>query len=389
MDFKIFLEPVREVPHVAGAWPGHLPLGQSMRIHHDTFPSLEGVRVALLGVKEERGADNNEGCLHGPDAVRAAFYRLFSHWPALHIADLGNIRAGFSIDDTYFALSQVVAELLNQKIIPVVIGGSHDLTYALYQAYQQLSRLVNITSVDPIFDLGTDQSPLGSRSWLSHIIMSQPNFLFNYTNLGYQTYLVDQQSLELMSNLLFDVYRLGNIRTNIGETEPALRNADILSFDLTAIRAADAPGNGNAIPNGLTGEEACRIARYAGMSDKLSSAGFFEYNPTLDRGRITAELIAQMIWYFIDGIAHRFGDTPGSTTEGFVRYLVKIEGHTDELIFLKSKKSGRWWIDLSMSRQAGSKYEKHHYVPCSEADYQQALQDELPDRWWQFYQKLM
>lgn len=389
MDFKIFIEPVNKSLLKVKEWPGHKALGQTMLLHEDEFPPLDQVKVAIIGVKEERGAENNEGCSHAPDAIRASLYGLFGHWNGLGIADLGNIRAGFSVEDTYFALSQVVAELLGQNIIPVVIGGSHDLTWAIYQAFQQRSKLVNIASIDPIFDLGTENSGLGSRSWLSHIIMSQPNFLFNYTNIGYQTYLVDQQSLDLMANLLFDTYRLGNIRAAIEEAEPVLRNADLLSFDMTAVRASDAPGNGNAIPNGFAGEEACRIARYAGMSDKLSAAGFFELNPTFDRLGVSADLAAQMIWYFLDGVAHRFNELPGQNTEGFTRYLVRIEGQPDELVFLRSKKSGRWWIDLSMGRAPGSKYERHHYVPCSEADYQQAMQDELPDRWWQFYQKLM
>lgn len=389
MDFKIFFKPVDLNQLKIKSWPGHNPLGQSILIHDQEFPPLDTVKIALIGVEEERGSENNEGCSLAPDAVRAYLYGLFGHWPSMVIADLGNIRAGYTVEDTYFALSQVVAELLAKNIIPLVVGGSHNLTWAMYQAYQLRSKLVNIASIDPIFDLGTESSSLNSRSWLSHIIMSQPNFLFNYTNIGYQSYFVDQQSLDLMAKLFFDVYRIGMIRAAIEESEPVLRNADLLSFDLTAVRAADAPGNGSALPNGFTGEEACRIARYAGMSDKLSAAGFFELNPTLDPQGITAHLVAQMIWYFIDGVAHRYCELPGQNTEGFMRYLVKIEGQPDELVFLKSKISGRWWIDLSMGRTSGSKYEKHHYVPCSEADYQQALQDELPDRWWQFYQKLM
>jgi arginase family enzyme len=358
-------------------------------IHADEFPSHEKVKIALIGVNEDRGTENNQGCSFAPDAVRASFYGLFGQWPSMVIADLGNIRAGFSIEDTYFALNQIVAELIKMDIIPIVIGGSHDLTWAIYQAYQQHSKLINIASIDPIFDLGIENSSLDHRSWLSHIIMSQPNFLFNFTNIGYQSYLVDQQSLDLMANLLFDVHRLGNIRAAIEESEPVLRNADLLSFDITAIRAADAPGNGNAIPNGFTGEEACRIARYAGMSDKLTAAGFFEFNPTFDSRGVTADLVAQMIWYFIDGVAHRFSELPGQNTEGFVRYLVKIDGQSEELIFLKSKKSGRWWIDLRKGQSVGNKFEKHYYVACSETDYQQALQADLPDRLWQFYQKLL
>ena len=392
MEINLFLDPVdlNSIP-AGNARPGQQRMGEKIRIHDEKahFPDLDGVRVAIIGVIEERNAVNNTGCSTAPDHIRSAFYQLFHHWPSLDIADLGNIRAGHSVDDTYFALNQVIAELLRKKIIPVVLGGSQDLTYAMYQAYENIGQLVNIVSVDPLFDLGQEEEEFNAQSYLSRIILHQPNYLFNYTNLGYQTYYVDYLAVDLMKNLLFDVYRLGLIKAHMEQSEPIVRNADILSFDISAIRAADAPGNGNAGPNGFTGEEACRVARYAGLSDKLSSIGFFEFNPLLDQNRITAELIAQMIWYFLDGVASRTNDLPLKDSADFAKYIVRIEGQDEDVIFLRSKKTDRWWIDLSFGRTDRKKYEKHHFVPCSKEDYDLALQDEIPDRWWQFFQKLM
>lgn len=392
MEIKLFLDPVAadEIP-ASNIRPGQQRLGEKIHIYSEktNFPDLENCKVALIGVLEERNAVNNAGCSTAPNHVRAALYQLFHHWPSLEVADLGNIRAGHSVDDTYFALNQLVAELIRRKIIPVVIGGSQDLTFAMYQAYENIGQLVNIVSVDPLFDLGQDEEELTAQSYLSRIILHQPNYLFNYTNLGYQTYYVDHLAVDLMKNLLFDVYRLGLIKAKMEDAEPVVRNADILSFDISAVRAADAPGNGNAGPNGFTGEEACRVARYAGLSDKLSALGLFEFNPLRDQNKITAELVAQMIWYFLDGVANRSNDLPVKDSTDFARYIVRIEGQGEDVVFLRSKKTDRWWIDLSLGRTDRKKYEKHHFVPCSKDDYELALQDEIPDRWWQFFQKLM
>lgn len=392
MEIKLFLDPVAadDIP-ASNIRPGQQRLGEKIHIYSEktNFPDLENCKVALIGVLEERNAVNNTGCSSAPNHVRAALYQLFHHWPNLEVADLGNIRAGHSVDDTYFALNQLVAELIRRKIIPVVIGGSQDLTFAMYQAYENIGQLVNIVSVDPLFDLGQDEEELTAQSYLSRIILHQPNYLFNYTNLGYQTYYVDHLAVDLMKNLLFDVYRLGLIKARMEDAEPVVRNADILSFDISAVRAADAPGNGNAGPNGFTGEEACRVARYAGLSDKLSAIGLFEFNPLLDQNKITAELVAQMIWYFLDGVANRSNDLPVKDSTDFARYIVRIEGQDEDVVFLRSKKTDRWWIDLSLGRTDRKKYEKHHFVPCSKDDYDLALQDEIPDRWWQFFQKLM
>jgi len=391
MDIKMFLEAV-EFPELARTvQSGQFRIAQTVRFFHpdSDFPDLDGVHIAIIGLREERNAINNLGCSQAPTAIRQQLYRLFHHWPELQIADLGDIRSGHRIEDTYFAVSQVVGALVKQKIIPLVLGGSQDLTFALYQAYEQLGQLVNIVAIDPLFDLGQEEEEISSQAYLSRIIMHQPNYLFNFTNIGYQTYYIDYKAVELMNSLLFDVYRLGFVRSKMEEAEPALRNADMLSFDVSAIRAADAPANGNAGPNGFTGDEACRIARYAGFSDKLSVFGIFEYNPLKDRDQLTAALLAQMIWYFMDGVASRSGDIPKPGSQDFARYIVKIEGQQEDVVFLKSKKTLRWWIDLSLGRNDGSKFERHHYVPCSKEDYDQAMRDELPDRWWQFYQKLM
>ena len=297
MDISIFLEPVSEKCFSKTFRPGKKTLAETIGIYRDEndFPDLEGVNLAIVGVKEERGAIDNKGCADGVDYVRKAFYQLFNHWPQLKVIDIGNVKLGKELNDTYFAVNQVLTELLKNKIVPIVIGAGQDLTYTMYQVYEPTGKLINIAAIDPMFDIGNDQEALNSHSYLSHIILHQPNFLFNFTNIGYQSYYVDTENIELMKQLLFDAYRLGSIRQNIELTEPLIRNANLLSFDISALRAADAPGVKNASPNGFNGEEACRMTRYAGLSYKLSSIGFFEYNPHYDINSRTANLIAEMI----------------------------------------------------------------------------------------------
>ena len=390
MDISIFLEPVAEKCFSKAYRPGKKTLGETINIYRneDEFPNLEGVDLAIIGVKEERGTVDNKGCADGIDYIRKALYPLFNHWPQLHIIDLGDVRIGKDVNDTYYAVNQVLTELMKYKIVPIIIGAGQDLTYTLYQVYEPTGKLINIAAVDPMFDIGNDKEVLNSHSYLSHIILHQPNFLFNFTNIGYQSYYVDIENIELMKQLLFDAYRLGNIKQNIELTEPLIRNANLLSFDVSAIRAADAPGVKNASPNGFNGEEACRMTRYAGLSYKLSSIGFFEYNPHYDINSRTANLIAEMIWYFIEGFSNRQDDIPTMESTDFRRYNVQI-GDNQDVVFLCHKISGKWWMDMSFLQKADQRYERHHFIPCSKEDYDQAMRNELPDKWWQFYQKLM
>ena len=353
------------------------------------FPDLSDTDIAIFGVSEDRNSVNNEGCAFGADVVRKHLYRLFTGNEEVKIADLGNIIQGYSVDDTYFAVTNVVAGLVMNGIIPVIIGGGQDLSYAVYRAYEQLGQIINIVAVDPMFDLGKDSGEIDSRSYLSKIILHQPNYLFNYTNVGYQSYFVDNDAVDLMNKLYFDIYRLGNVRENMDDVEPVVRNADMLSIDISSVRSADAPGNGNAIPNGFNGEDLCRIVRYAGLSDKLSSIGFYEYNPAYDPREQTAMLLSQALWYFLEGYYQRKDDYPARARDQYVKFHVKIQDHKEEIIFYKSKKSERWWMEVPVETDLMTKYERHYMVPCSHRDYENAMDNNIPDRWWQVFQKMM
>ncbi|MEZ5198631.1 MAG: formimidoylglutamase [Bacteroidales bacterium] len=391
MDISIYFEPL-ELPELRiNAESTSQSLGDLIRsfVDKENFPALGDVDLAIVGVQEDRKAVRNKGCAHAPDYIRAELYNLFRGDFSPRIADLGNVKQGHKIEDTYFALSNIVSELIKKNIVPIVIGGGQDLTYANYKAYESLGQVINILGVDSVFDLGKTEQELDSKTYLNKIILHQPNFLFNYTNIGYQSYFVDPEAISLMRNLYFDVYRLGNIRENIKEVEPLARNADMISVDISSVRQSDAPGNANASPNGFYGEEICQIIRYAGLSDKLTSIGFYEYNPEFDINNQTAKLIAQMIWYFIDGYYNRKHDHPYKDKDEYIKYTVTIKDHKDNLVFYKSKKSDRWWMDVPVKTNYKSIYERHHLVPCSYTDYEVACKDDIPDRWWQAYQKLM
>jgi len=366
-------------------------LGSVIAVHtqEQGFPVIEASDIVIFGVEEDRFAIGNEGCRKAADAVRPYLYQLFPGNYTARIADLGNIRMGKEPSDTQFAVSTVVKELLKAGVVPVIIGGGQDITYAAYTAYKDLNQIINIATIDNLFDLGETEDHLNSRSYLSHIILHKPNFLFNFTNIGYQTYLVDQGAIDLMKELFFDISRLGVAQAALQEVEPLVRNADMLSFDISAIRQSDAPGNANATPNGFYGEEACQILRYAGLSEKLSCIGFYEMNPDYDRQGQTAHLLAQMIWHFIDGFYHRQKDHPSHGSEGFIRYNVQLTSRNEDIIFYRSKKTDRWWMEVKCADGIRDKFRHHYQVPCSFNDYQTALADEIPDRWWQAFQKLM
>ncbi|MCT4699122.1 formimidoylglutamase [Tenacibaculum haliotis] len=361
-------------------------LGKNIVIHtlENGFPDLSEINIAILGVKDGRGAVNNEGCGENLQPIREKLYELFpGNWQT-QIADLGNIAQGDTLKDTYFAVKTTIEYLLKKKIIPIIIGGSQDVTYANYRGYDALEQTVNLVSVDSRFDLGTIDEELSSNSFLSKVIMEQPNNLFNYSNIGYQTFFNSQEEIELLDKLYFDAFRLGEVK-DVTLVEPILRDADLVSIDIGCVRQSEAPANNNASPNGFYGEDICAIARYAGISDKVTSFGVYEYNHRLDSNNQTASLIAQMIWYFIEGVNARAKDYPFVTKENYQKFTVLLSDD-DPINFYKSDKSGRWWMEINLI--TNNKHKRHALIPCNYKDYEQALKRKMPNRWFKALQKL-
>lgn len=364
-------------------------VGAKVRFHTEgeELPAVGQGDLVVLGCAEVRRS-RARLTSKGLDRIRTAFYRLGDHFPGQRIIDIGDILPGDTVEDSYFALSAAVAEFVRARATVVIIGGGQDLTYANYLAYQKLEQVVNMVTIDSRFDMGEVNDAIDSDRFLQRIVLHQPNILFNFSNLGFQTYHVLPKDIELMHRMFFDTYRLGEVQSRMEEAEPVIRTADMASFDLTAIRYADNPSNHRIEPNGLYGEEACALTRYAGLSDKMTSFGLYEYDEELDADGRTAALVGQMLWYFAWGMANRKGDYPFAAKEENIKYTVTIEDGRYDLVFYKSPRSDRWWMEVPYPNRRGQQYERHFMVPCSYGDYTMACANEMPDRWWQTYQKL-
>src|SRR3569833_446525 len=386
MSLADFFAPVdlKQITPKKGFYVSHL--GQKIDHFSNAFPDLEQkIDIAIIGVQDDRNAVNNEGCALGPEYVREKLYQLFEGPYKTKIADLGNIKQGATVSDTYFAVKTVVNELIKKNILPIIIGGGQDITYAQYMAYEDLDQKVDLVIVDPRFDLDddgeTDSAETTSNSYLNKIFLHEPNYLFNFSNLGYQTYFTGQESLRVMDKLYFDVHRLGEVSGQVRAAEPIIRNANMMSIDMGDIRSSDAMGNANATPNGLCGEEACRVIRYAGFNDKLTSIGFYEFNPAYDSNGQTATLLAHMIWYFIDGFYNRKKDFQLNHKSQYLIYKTSLKHDEHEKVFMKSKKSDRWWMQKPKPTKK-TKNERNHQIPCQYDDYKTAVAGEMPDLLW-------
>jgi len=338
--------------------------------------SWEDADIILLGCGEMRGASGEAIHSRGADEAILQFLKMYNWHPAVKVAYAGGIRQGLTTDDTRAALRTVLEEFADAGKIVILIGGSHDLTMQQYEAFSRKGKLINIAVADMLIDL-EEAEELNDRSFLMEMLTTQPNFVRHYSHIGFQSYFVQPRTLETLDKLRFDFFRLGKVREQMEDVEPVLRSAQMFSLDMSAIRYSDAPANTEGSPNGFTGDEACMLTRYAGMSSALTSIGIFGFQPEHDQHGMTAKLIAQMIWYFIDGYAVRKMEAPLDEREEFIEFHVSFT--SNDAIFLKSKRTNRWWMQLP----------DNSFIPCSYNDYLLASSNEIPERWLREQERLL
>lgn len=383
-----FLEPV---PSICFEWvKDDYQFGKRWDIYtsHHT-PDIDNSKIVIIGIPEDRQSIVNKGSAHSPDVIRKYLYAMYPQISKYEITDIGNIKQGLHIKDTYAAIKTIGHELLKNDKTVVLIGGSNDLAYAQFLMYEKLEHIINICNVDAFVDFNKQiEEEINNRNFIGKIILHEPNYLFNYAHLSYQSYFVGAHNVEFMDKLYFEYYRLGGIRERIEETEPIIRNSDMLIFDFSAIKRNEGGIVEHFSPNGLKAEDACQMMWYAGMNDKLSSVGLFEVNTLLDKTQVSPHLAAQMIWSFIEGFFNRKDDTPIKNHPDYETYVVPIQNGKFNIHFIRSHKTGRWWMEVPYPPHLTQNYERHTMVPCSSKDYEMAINDQLPDRWWQTYNRI-
>ena len=380
-DISIYFTPVDDTISIQED-----SLGGNMRIHHEgSFPEIDEEGIAIIYVPEFRNSEQVFDTTNESFRQHLYDFNKGDAW-TMALYDLGNVLPGKSIEDTWFALGQVVTELVKKDVIPVVIGGGQDLTVACYKGFENLERLINICAIDSALDIGEPSEELHANGYVSHLLMQRPCYLFNFANIGLQRLLSSQREVDLFESLYFDICRLGEFNQNFKKAEPYLRNSDLISLDFQSVRSSDADSSCYSNPNGFYAEQLCQLAKYSGLSDKLSCFGVFNVNP--NQNKVASSLLAQLIWYFTDGVANRYGDFPIGNKLNYTKFHVHLEDFDDDLVFYKSDKSSRWWLEVKYPAGQGSKYDRHQLVPCDRDDDDGAMNNTIPNLWWKTLQKL-
>ena len=348
-----YFQPVRDLERLAGN-PGSHQLIAGMDIFTDKFPELIPGQLVLFSV--------DSGYSH--DWVRKYLYRLASNFRGLAIADLGYVKP--TTHPTH-SIRQVISELLILGVFPIIIGGTGPA--------QIMDFVAGTDAAKPIHELSIIDEQVrfeGPENYLGRLMEAGGSARIHFNVVGCQAHFVPDIYHKVFPDHKLELIGLGKSRQDLSEIEPLMRQSDLLQIHLSALRQTEAPAVKVGSPSGFTTEELCQLSRYAGLSEQLKALGIFDYFPPLDNSEQTAQVIAQLIWYFIDGYYNKTGKIPEDRQQ-MTKYVVFSKVLGDSIVFWKSNLSGRWWMQLLASSEP-------ELIPCTIKDYSMACQGEIPER---------
>jgi len=333
--------------------------------------------IAILGLPEGRGSLCHQVAA-APDAIRQHLYTLTTFPAEIGIVDLGNIKCGNELKDTYAAVKIVAEELSALNIHLLILGGSQEMTVPLISGFAKPE--FNLVIVDDRIDNNVNANSPADEFFINNLPIGT-----TVSVIAGQSYFICQQEHDIVAEgYNGEILTLGEIRDDFKEMEPLLRRSDLVSFDFGSIKSGEAPGQYRISPNGLTGEEACQIAWYSGISTKQTWFGLFGYAPSFDSTTTGAMMAAQISWYFINGVSKRLDEEPEDEATNFEHYHIPVDGLDEPISFLRHPVSQRWWMEVPDEDCTIFPVR----IPCSKKDYRKACENEIPERWWKYFDKI-
>jgi arginase family enzyme len=334
-------------------------------------PEVDLADIVILGVEEDRNAIDNEGTKYAPNEIRKAFYNLFpGQWTQLMV-DLGNIKLGKTPFDTYNNIEQVLDKLPTDMTV-IILGGSQDITLSLTNFFNSNNKVYNLAVIDAFIDSSLTDQEIDNENYLTAILGDESSKLQLLRLFGLQTYYNHPAKYDIFEKLFVDYYKVGELLNNTQEAEPELRQSDIVSLDARSIRWAEMPAYFSGRPNGFNGVDICKLARFAGISTQNKYFGIFEYNPMQDNKHVGANLMAQILWYYVEGKNMWQPDYPQIKKTDLIKFHVQNE--VLQLVFYKNPQTNRWWIELPEI------INEHLLFPCTEQDYNKAVNKDISKR---------
>lgn len=276
------------------------------------------------------------------EALRTVIRTFMDHFDRLSLTDLGISQQKLTAKDAM----DLAGQAFQQEYLPVIVGFFPDFADG---GYLQADNTVAVINNVP-------------DTTISH----------STGYIGYQRHLVSHTVVQEIESLNFSCMSLGKLRSQPNIVEPVMRSTETLYANLNSLRKADAPGISGCLPSGLNSEEFCQLMKYAGSSSQLRAV-IIDLNDGSTPGETEATLLAEGIWYLMEGLNMFFNDHPSESGQ-LSSIIVHHPHYDDDIEFVRNDKTSRWWVVRR------DDIDQRTYLACASEEYQQSVNGEMPDR---------
>jgi formiminoglutamase len=298
-----------------------------LRIKNIIMPGDQPAEIGIIGIPFDKAVSlggGREGSRFAPDAVRKVLKKYGTTFNIEHkidisdlkITDIGNVAVTEDIAQTHERISTVLDSLLAKRILPIVIGGGHDLSIGTIRALSRFhSRDIGGINIDAHFDVReiidnriTSGTPF--RKLLDIELLKGENFveMGAHDNLNSRTY------YDFLMSKRVSIFTLSEAVAGIPMMmERALEIAGsntesvFVSIDIDSVAQCFAPGSSSPDARGFNPDQIRELAFLAGASKRVGLLEIVEINPRFDVDDRTAILGASIIISFLNGFKMRKG----------------------------------------------------------------------------------
>jgi len=331
-------------------------IADSVAINSGKFPAITQKSILIIGLTSQS------------NLIRQYFYKYSNPFSGTDIFDLGNLKHDGTVTNINAGISEILLTLSEYNASFIILGSSGiNINEGLVNGLN--FKKINHSLVSPFVNLESDS--------LIHLLNKKKKH-FHSGFIASQAFLNNTLDAQLLSETFNTTLSLGQIRSNIENCEPILRQADIFEFDLRSIKHSEFTQSEIKLPNGLTNHEACAICRYAGISNNIMVHYFSNF--ALETQQESEQMqLAQMIWYTIQGIHSKFNDHPNVQSRNFNVFKCTGE-NAEEMIFIQSIISDRWWMQVPQLKE--KKKVAPQFIGCTLQDYEIAKDGFVPEIWY-------
>ncbi|NAS31897.1 formimidoylglutamase [Flavobacteriaceae bacterium R38] len=269
--------------------------------------------IGIIGYACDEGVRRNQGrvgAFSAPFEIRKKLAKIALHFDNKRIVDFGDIICeGNDMEACQDELSTCVSSMLNHKILPIVMGGGHDIAYGHFMGIKDAlnnfdKKKIGIINFDAHFDLRPFEEQGNSGTPFNQInaVLNTEKKALNYFVLGIQQQANTRELFQIADKLgvqylLNEECHLLNIEKIKEELTSFIEANDCiyLTIDMDGFSSAYAPGVSAPSSLGMEPLFVLELLKHIFKSDKVVSCDIAELNPTYDIDGITASLAARLI----------------------------------------------------------------------------------------------